>query len=156
MDLFRNKSTEVFNCDAVSICYDSAVTDSCIPCIEAIRPWRLTASKVVEELFGVTKENAWDDLLDLRGLLVQGSDWEEILECFLACRRKLEEDHYLPFYRLRKILAAHLQLEHDGVSLESLLRQRDFSFRKWQRKALRTGKVAGIREGVAAGLTSGI
>lgn len=125
------------------------MSDSCPPCNEPIRPWRLTASKVVEELFGSTAEGAWNDLLDLRGLLIRGNDWEQVLECFLTCRRKLEEDHYLPFYRLRKILAAHLQLEHGGVSLESLLRQRDFSFRQWQRKAMRKGNSARILEGIA-------
>ncbi|WAC21600.1 hypothetical protein OVA24_09410 [Luteolibacter sp. SL250] len=122
---------------------------NCCPSIEPARFWRVSAAKVVEELFRTTPEAAWDDLLDLRGLLIHGTDWEEVLECFLGCRRKLEEDHYLPFYRLRKILASHLQLEHDGASLETLLRQRDFSFRKWQRNALRKGKPARILEGVA-------
>ena len=149
----KNVSTEIFNCDAVSTCYASPVSEPCLPCNETVRPWRSTASKVVEELFAATHESAWNDLLDLRGLLVRGSDWEEVLECFLTCRRRLEEDHYLPFYRLRKILAAHLQLEHDGVSLETLLRQRDFSFRKWRRKAMRTGKEARLLEG-AEGLTA--
>ncbi|HVJ46275.1 MAG TPA: hypothetical protein VM511_07815 [Luteolibacter sp.] len=115
-----------------------------------IRPWRLTAAKVVEELFQGTSEAAWNDLLDLRGLLIRGDDWTEVLECFLKCRRKMEEDHYLPFYRLRKILAAHLQLENGEVSLESLLRKRDFSFRKWQAKAARKGRATGVLEGVPA------
>jgi len=101
---------------------------------------------VVEELFRATPETAWDDLLDLRGLLIRGIDWEEVLECFLGCRRKLEEDHYLPFYRLRKILVSHLQLEHDGASLETLLRQRDFSIRKWKRIAMKKGSPARILE----------
>ncbi len=110
-----------------------------------ISPWRLTASKVVEELFRGTPESAWDDLLDLRGLLTHGNDWSEVLECFLTCRRKLEEDHYLPFYRLRKILSAHLQLE--GESLEKLMRRRNFSFRKWQQRALEKGRAVSVLEG---------
>lgn len=113
-----------------------------------VRLWRLTASKVVEELFPVTPQAAWDDLLDLRSLLVHGCDWEEILEGFLACRRKWEEDHYLPFYRLRKILSSHLRLEHSGISLESLMRRRNFSFRKWQAKVRQKGeKSARLLEG---------
>ena len=111
-------------------------------------PWRITASRVVEELFQKSPESAWDDLLDLRGLLNHGNDWSEVLECFLKCRRKLEEDHYLPFYRLRKILVAHLQLENGNVSLASLLRKRDFSFRKWQQKAAKKGNVARLLEGL--------
>ncbi len=97
----------------------------------------------------MTPESAWDDLLDLRGLLNHGNDWPEVLECFLKCRRKLEEDHYLPFYRLRKILASHLQLENGDVSLASLLRKRDFSFRKWQQRAAKKGNNARVLEGLA-------
>lgn len=108
----------------------------------------MTASRVVEELFSVTPESAWNDLLDLRGLLVHGNDWSEVLECFLGCRRKLEEDHYLPFYRLRKILVSHLQLENGDVSLASLLRKRDFSFRKWQQRARKSGNAPRVLEGM--------
>lgn len=125
------------------------MNDGCAPHIELVRPWRLTAAKVVEELFQATQEKDWNDLLDLRGLLIRGTVWEEVLECFLVCRKKMEEDHYLPFYRLRKILSAHLQLDNEGASLETLLRQRDFSFRKWQRDALRDGQSARISEGAA-------
>jgi len=137
------------NCDAVSTCYGLPVSGCSLPQSPAlIRPWRLTAAKVVEELFQTTSECCWNDLIDLRGLLIRGNDWTEVLESFLACRRKLEEDHYLPFYRLRKILAAHLQLENGDVSLESLLRKRDFSFRKWQEKAAKKGRSVGLLEGV--------
>jgi hypothetical protein len=104
-----------------------------------LSPWRVTASRVVEELFPVTPQGSWNALLDLRGLLISGNDWSEVLESFLSCRRQLEEDHYLPFYRLRKILAAHLQLENGDVSLASLLRKRDFSFRRWQQQACQSG-----------------
>lgn len=110
-----------------------------------IRPWRLTASRVVEELFSVSSESTWNDLLELRSLLIHGNDWSEVLEGFLICRRQLEEDHYLPFYRLRKILASHLQLE--GESLERLLRKRNFSFRRWQQRAAQKGRVALVLEG---------
>ena len=113
-----------------------------------IRPWRLTASRVVEELFSVSPEGTWNDLLELRSLLIHGNDWSEVLEGFLTCRRQLEEDHYLPFYRLRKILAAHLQLE--GESLERLLRKRNFSFRRWQKRAAEKGRATRVLEGASA------
>ena len=44
-------------------------------------------------------------LLDLREHLLQGDDWEETLDLFLACRERLEAEHYLPFYRLRRLIA---------------------------------------------------
>jgi hypothetical protein len=120
-----------------------------MPANQLTKPWRITASKVVEELFSVTPQGSWDDLLDLRGMLVHGKDWPEVLDCFLTCRRKMEEDHYLPFYRLRKILVSHLQLENDRVSLAVLLRNRDFSFRRWQQRAQRLGKPARVLEEIA-------
>ena len=73
--------------------------------------WRVTAARVVEELFPLTAQSSWDDLLDLRGQLVRGGDLAELLESFSRCRRGIEADHYLPFYRLRKILVGHLTLE---------------------------------------------
>ena len=115
------------------------------------RPWRATAASVVEELFAVSAQSAWDDLLDLRMKLLHESDWAEVLESFLTCRRSLEEDHYLPFYRLRRILVSHLQLENEGVSLARLLRKRNFSFRKWQQVTKKRGEeFRGLREVSAA------
>lgn len=111
------------------------------------------ASRVVEELFPVTSQDSWDELLELRGLLISGDDWSEVLECFLGCRRRLEEDHYLPFYRLRKILVAHLQLESSEVSLAILLRKRDFSFRRWQQMARKKGNAPRVLEEVSPALS---
>lgn len=103
----------------------------------------------MEELFSAATQEKWNDLLDFRELLIHGEDWAEVLEAFGQCRRGLEEDHYLPFYRLRKILSAHLQLENAEVSLESLLRKRNFSFRHWQVKAASKGRSVALSEGVA-------
>jgi hypothetical protein len=111
------------------------------------QPWRATAAAVVEELFPVSAQSAWDDLLDLRMKLLHERDWAEVLETFLTCRRQLEEDHYLPFYRLRRILVSHLQLENDGISLARLMRKRNFSFRKWQQVTQKRGApFRGLRE----------
>jgi hypothetical protein len=103
---------------------------------DSIRPrtsWRSSAAKVVEELFPVSPQSTWDELLELRSKLVDGGSCEEVLEWFAVCRRALEIDHYLPFYRLRRLLAAHLELEGaSDVTLESLLRRPDFSFRRWR------------------------
>jgi hypothetical protein len=75
------------------------------------KSWRTDAARIVEDLFRCTRPDAWDMLLDLREHLLQGDDWEETLDMFLACRERLEAEHYLPFYRLRRLLANSLSLE---------------------------------------------
>ncbi len=99
------------------------------------KTWRSAAAKVVEELFPVSPQVDWDALLDLRGHLLNRGDCDGLLEAFAVCRRALEEEHYLPFYRLRRLIAAHLRLEGEApVSLEALLRRRNFSIRRWREK----------------------
>jgi hypothetical protein len=101
-----------------------------LPNPTAAPSWREQAARIVEELFPVTATDAWNALLDLRGQLLGGADWNHTLDLFLACRERLESDHYLPFYRLRRLLTASLRLETgvDGVrgetsSLGELLRR---------------------------------
>ena len=103
------------------------VTIHCIPI------WRITAAKVVEELFRECPKTSWDDLLDFRQMILHEKDWAVVLDSFRLCRRKLEDDHYLPFYRLRKILVSHLRLENASISLETLLRRKNFCFRSWRK-----------------------
>jgi hypothetical protein len=74
-------------------------------------PWRTVAARIVEELFPGTDPETWNLLLDLREHLLADDGWAETLDCFLECRRRLEADNYLPFYRLRKLLAGSLRLE---------------------------------------------
>ena len=62
------------------------------------------AARLVEALFAVTAPAHWDRLLDLRQALLEGAESRQWLPLFLECRRVLEEDHYLPFYRLRRLL----------------------------------------------------
>jgi hypothetical protein len=73
--------------------------------------WRREAARIVEELFAVTSVEEWDGLLELRSELLSGEDLARTLDLFLACRVRLESDHYLPFYRLRGLMAASLRLE---------------------------------------------
>ncbi len=73
--------------------------------------WRQQAAQIVEELFFSAPSTTWDTLLDLRQLLLHGDDWNRALDTFLHCRRRLEADHYLPFYRLRRLLSASLRLQ---------------------------------------------
>ena len=75
------------------------------------KSWRTDAARIVEDLFRCTPSEAWNMLLDLREHLLQGDDWEETLDLFLGCRERLEAEHYLPFYRLRRLVANSLTLE---------------------------------------------
>jgi hypothetical protein len=75
------------------------------------KSWRHDAARIVEDLFRCTPSDAWDMLLDLRRHLLEGDDWDEALDLFLCCRERLEAEQYLPFYRLRRLLAESLRLE---------------------------------------------
>lgn len=90
--------------------------------------WRRDAARIVEELFVVSCREHWDALLELRGLILDGSDWARALDVFLDLRRELEADSYLPMYRLRNLLSGSLRLESscgpESWPLRSLLRQR--------------------------------
>jgi len=66
--------------------------------------------------------------------LLTGNNWEKTLDLFLQCRQLLEADHYLPFYRLRRLISVSLTFEAkdqpEVESLEDLLRRRLSSFRE--------------------------
>jgi hypothetical protein len=95
------------------------------------RRWRVQAAAVIEELFSRTEPAHWDALLDLRSAILRGNNWEAALDLFLRCKARMENDNYLPFYRLRRLLAASLRFEtsglegvgEDALSLASILRQ---------------------------------
>lgn len=100
--------------------------------------WRNDAAHIVEELFPVTDPSHWNLLLDLRGQLLAGKDWNFALDLFLAARQAMETDHYLPFYRLRRLLTAGLRLESEhaiGRTLGDLLQRKHRSLAE-ARKAL--------------------
>lgn len=84
------------------------------------KSWRQDAARIVEELFPATPTSEWNGLLDLREHLLTGSDWNHTLDLFLGCREQLEAEHYLPFYRLRRLLADSLCLEAGQAPVDSL------------------------------------
>ncbi len=102
--------------------------------------WRRAAAQIVEQLFEECPRDSWDELLDLWGLLLSGEDWEQALNLFLNCRSRLEADHYLPFYRLRILIAGSLRLESagkcGGPDLMSLLRRKHLSLGALHRDAV--------------------
>lgn len=106
--------------------HSSSAPTPAIPCPLRSKGWRQDAAHVVEELFRSTNPDHWNLLLELREQLLLGNDWEMILNRFLGCREVLEADHYLPFYRLRKLISSSLRLEinekHPDVSYSCLAR----------------------------------
>lgn len=91
------------------------------------RSWRQDAVRIVEELFLTTLPSHWDLLLDLREQLLKGQDWNKTFAVFLSCRARMEADHYLPFYRLRRLMTQSLRLEAGNIptaTLEDILRRK--------------------------------
>jgi hypothetical protein len=106
------------------------------------KSWRHDAARIVEELFRGTPAESWDMLLDLRQHLLDGQDWNETLNLFLLCRERLEAEQYLPFYRLRRLLAESLRLEASCdhghvVSLREVLRRKHRSLEDVRRAVRR-------------------
>lgn len=70
------------------------------------------AQEVIDALLranGSVRGEEVDLLLDLRWLVRHQHDPEQVLKLFCELRRRLEEEHYLLFYRLRRWLENHLQ-----------------------------------------------
>ncbi|PTX95221.1 hypothetical protein DB345_13120 [Spartobacteria bacterium LR76] len=90
------------------------------------KTWRHDAAGIVEELFRTTSPEYWDMLIDLRQELLHGRNWNTTFDLFLKCRLALETQHYLPFYRLRNLLAGSLRLEAHGedIGLARILRRK--------------------------------
>jgi hypothetical protein len=111
-------------------------------CSPAQKSWRNDAAQIVEDLFPCTSPKVWDLLLDLRMHLLEGDDWNETLDLFLSCRESLEAEHYLPFYRLRRLLAESLRLEAGRdqahvATLREVLRRKHRSFADIERTVTR-------------------
>lgn len=92
----------------MAVDYDSEMHSQTL---ESRRQWSADAVAVVEQVLVRARPGQIDGLLDLRAGLKTGADWGRVMDLFLACRRVMEHDHYLPFYRLRRILAHWLALE---------------------------------------------
>ncbi|MGF1655379.1 MAG: hypothetical protein ACFCU3_00205 [Verrucomicrobiales bacterium] len=73
--------------------------------------WRAEATKIVEQLMTQCDSEHYDLLLELRGLLNKGRDWNTFISVFLMARHRMEAKHYLLFYRLRRLVVASLKLE---------------------------------------------
>lgn len=67
--------------------------------------WRRDAARLAAELLCEVSPVAADEVLDLRSALLDGGvDAEGVLKAFFQARNRLESEHYLVFYRLRRVL----------------------------------------------------
>jgi hypothetical protein len=91
------------------------ISENCLATLEAdCQPagcrWRC-AIEVIDELLSqdalITGDDA-DDLLDLRWTLIQADDAEGTMRLFCAIRRRMEQRHYLAFFRIRRWLENHI------------------------------------------------
>jgi hypothetical protein len=105
------------------------------------KSWRHQAARIVEELFPALPPESYDMLIDLRQSLLGNADLRRVIDLFLACRMGYEAEAYLPFYRLRVLLAASLRLQGRGLfeglplpPVEALLRKRHASFAEWKKQ----------------------
>jgi hypothetical protein len=98
--------------------------------------WRWQAARVVEELFPATGPGEWDRLLELRQQLLDGREWAVVVDCFLRCRQRLEKDHYLPLYRLRRLLEGHLRLVTRGSQAEAADEAKTAVWALWRHRGL--------------------
>jgi len=73
--------------------------------------WLSDAMQIVDDILSICGRSAWDDLLDLRLALAEGAEVTHIIDRFSRCRARHEENHYLPFFRLRRILSAQAGFE---------------------------------------------
>ena len=74
---------------------------------------RACAQEVIDALLrehGSVRGEEVDLLLDLRWLVRNREQAENTLRLFCELRRRLEEKHYLSFYRLRRWLENHLEV----------------------------------------------
>ncbi len=74
--------------------------------------WRQDAARLAAELLCVVSPAVADGVLDLRSALLDGRVTAgEVLRVFLTARNQLEQEHYLLFYRLRRVLEPALGVE---------------------------------------------
>lgn len=68
----------------------------------------------MEEVLPFAPRDTLDAFLDLRAAVLSGHDWSAVLDLFLQLRVAVEPKFYLPFYRLRSLLAANLRFDSSG------------------------------------------
>ena len=97
----------------------------------ALSGWRRDAARLAAELLCVVSPAAADEMLDLRSALLDGTvSAEQVLVAFFAARNRLETEHYLLFYRLRRVLEPALGIEVTRGNAPPVRQAVDFSWRE--------------------------
>ena len=98
------------------------------PC-RALCGWRRDAARLAAELLCLVSPAAADEVLDLRSALLHGGvSAQEVLMTFFAARNRLETEHYLLFYRLRRVLEPALAIEVTRKNVPPVRQSVDFSW----------------------------
>ncbi|MDB6072253.1 MAG: hypothetical protein JWL81_3424 [Verrucomicrobiales bacterium] len=91
--------------------------------------WRMDAARLAAELLRSVSPKAADEVLDLRSALLEpGVTPAMLLRVFLAAKNRLEKEHYLLFFRLRRVLEPNLGLRL-GREAASRILPVDFQYR---------------------------
>jgi hypothetical protein len=93
--------------------------------------WRKDAARLAAQLLCEVSPAAADEVLDLRSRLLDGNvSAASVLQAFFAARNQLETEHYLLFYRLRRVCEPALALEvSTGPEGETVRAEVDFRCR---------------------------
>ncbi|WP_050029376.1 hypothetical protein [Verrucomicrobium sp. BvORR034] len=74
--------------------------------------WRADAARLAAQLLCEVSPSAADEVLDLRMMLLDSqASAQSVLSVFFAARNRLESEHYLLFFRLRRVLEPSFGLE---------------------------------------------
>ena len=91
--------------------------------------WRRDAARLAAELLCVVSPAAADEVLDLRSALLDGAaSAHQVLKTFFAARNRLETEHYLLFYRLRRVLEPAMCVEVSTDSGGAVRQEVDFTW----------------------------
>lgn len=104
-----------------------------LPCSpsRALSGWRRDAARLAAGLLCVVSPAAADEMLDLRTALLDSTvSAMEVLQAFFAARNRLENEHYLLFYRLRRVLEPALGIEVTRKNAPPVRQAVDFSWRE--------------------------
>lgn len=72
----------------------------------------MDAARLAAQLLCEVSPSAADEVLDLRMMLLDGeASAQSVLAAFFAARNRLEKEHYLLFYRLRRVLEPSFGIE---------------------------------------------
>lgn len=89
--------------------------------------WRSDAARLAAQLLCEVSPSAADEVLDLRMMLLDSNaSAQAVLTAFFAARNRLESEHYLLFFRLRRVLEPSFGLE--TVALDFPARQESVNF----------------------------